>query len=194
MRKIFTFILAMLLISLTASAQDNQYKNEFRLSVSDGIPLSITSAVGNIFASAFTGRKIVDSGNSVHWSAGYRNHISPRIAVGGDISFQSIYYDLEYKSGDTGSERMNFYSIMPALDVTYYQSRNVKLYGSAMAGVGFVGFSSSMGNDDGSSSGTAVFSFQVNPIGIRVGRQVAGFAELGAGLKGIVTLGVSAAF
>lgn len=46
--------------------------------------------------------------------------------------------------------------------------------------------------DDGDTAAT--FTFQVSPIGVELGRTIAGFAEAGFGATGVLTLGVRARF
>lgn len=196
MKEIFFIVLTLTIFSFPIEAQVYVPKHEVRLSISDGLPLSIGMALGNVFGSVFTNRKILDSSDIGHWSVGYRNHVSNRIAVGGDVTFQSLKYNFEHKDGSQSNQHLNYVSVMPAFELTYYRSNMVRFYGSAMAGVGILNTetirSDSEIEDDNSSAVT--FAFQLNPLALRVGRQVAGFAELGVGTKGFITLGLSAAF
>lgn len=190
MKKILAIVLTLSFISVSAFSQSRSSNNEIRLSFSDGIPFELGSALGNVFVGVFTNRDITESSGTGHWSLAYRNHTSNRIAVGGDVTFQSVSYDFEYKNSDeTGSERINFVSIMPAFEFTYYQNKLIRLYGAALAGITILNMQT-----DSSDDSNVMFAFQVNPIGVRIGKQFGGFLELGAGSKGFLTLGASVVF
>lgn len=197
MRKISIFAFTLLMFSFSANAQTNEQRNEIRLSVSDGLPLDIGMALGSAFGSVFTNRTVLHNSSTGSWSLGYRNHISNRIAFGGDFSFQAVKSEFEHKkNGSESTEEITYLTVMPALDVTYYRSNVVRLYGTVMAGVGLLSTKVTRSDEELNDGGDdmAAFAFQLNPIGVRVGKQIAGFAELGVGTKGFVTLGLSAAF
>ena len=190
MKKIITVVLTFFFISVSAFSQSSSNNNEIRLSFSDGIPFELGSALGNVFVGVFTNKRVTESSGTGHWSLAYRNYTSSRIAVGGDVTFQSVSYDFEYKNSDeTGSERINFISVMPAFEFTYYQNNLIRLYGAALAGITILNMQT-----DSSDDSNVMFAFQVNPVGVRIGKQFGGFLELGAGSKGFITLGASVVF
>lgn len=198
MRKISFVVFAFFMFVQLANAQSNDYKNEIRLSFSDGSPLNIGMALGSSFGSVFTNRKITSNSGTGSWALGYRNHVTNRVSVGADISFQRVKNEFEHKNGSQNSQEISYATVMPAIDFNYYRNNNgnVLLYGTLMAGVGLLNSKTTQSDPDldDKDNSTIAFAFQVNPIGIRVGKQVAGFAELGAGTRGFVTLGLSASF
>ncbi len=197
MKRTLTILLSALLFSGMVMAQNSTEKNEIRLSISDGTPYALTVGLGNALVGAlpFVNKTISNSSGTPHISLGYRNHVTERLAVGGDFTYQSVSYDYEYKnSGATGKEKISFYTFMPVVDFTYYQNDILKVYGNLMAGAAYYNtVNDSDGNSD-QSKGNFLFSFQINPVGLQVGKQAGGFLELGAGNKGIFTLGLYAKF
>jgi hypothetical protein len=96
--------------------------------------------------------------------------------------------------------KISCWGITPELSWAYYDrnkkanNTNVKLYG--VFSVGYARLTNDMVYNTtldqvNTITGGAV---QVTPIGIRIGSNVAGFAELGFGYKGLINLGVAARF
>lgn len=160
-------------------AQENENVHEFRAHLSDGYTLTVTSLI----ASMFVPNDEAEISSTPHISVSYRYHINPRFLIGGDIGFQSITW-----KPNRGSTK--FTTIMPLAEYYYLNKPKVKLYGNAMVGLGIGSFKDS----EGEITSGAFPSFQLNPIGVRIGRNYAGFAEVGAGVKGIFTAGFSAKF
>lgn len=70
----------------------------------------------------------------------------------------------------------------------------VQLYSGLGIGYTFGSESLNPAVDSGKTTSTGTinsFAWQVNVIGIRVGKAIAGFAEFGYGYKGIVNIGLS---
>jgi hypothetical protein len=91
----------------------------------------------------------------------------------------------------------SFLTIAPELTVAYMDTRKdyirVRLYGSLSYGVSILG-DNHTGIGEVDESGPKFYAFQITPFAVRVGRQVAGFVELGFGYKGIVNGGLSFRF
>ncbi len=91
----------------------------------------------------------------------------------------------------------SFFSICPELTVRYLDTRNstvrVRLYGSVSYGISVLDDENVLpGNAD--NSGPKPWGFQATPLGIRVGRQIAWFGELGLGYKGLFHTGLCVRF
>lgn len=187
-----------------AVAQTSELKHELRFQISDGIPLAvingITMSLTDAFSSSFSDYKIKRTGESpmpLVYGLGYRYHVTPRFNVGLDLGYMQFKADYELKKeGDVqeGTRKTNFVLILPSAEYAYMSKRKVRLYGNASAGVTTLSGTSSVGaaaNNDKDYSST-VFAFQINPIGVRYGERFGGFAELGFGFKGFLSLGFSA--
>lgn len=100
-----------------------------------------------------------------------------------------------------GSENINnwgsFTTITPELTVAYMDTRHaavrVRLYGSISYGVTIFN-DNNVQPGQADQSGLWAYGFQATPLGIRLGRQVALFAEVGLGYKGLFHAGVDFRF
>lgn len=123
----------------------------------------------------------------------YLYRISEKLCAGGLVSFSKIAGDIK-DSGDDGSR--TFYTIMPQAKYNWMQSRNITLYSRLALGAMILKFERSFNNDnqDDISDTRVAFMFQASPIGIELGRMVAGYLEAGFGATGIVQAGIRCRF
>lgn len=192
MRKLSSLLFVGALSILSVHAQEEGSKHEFRIGYSDALPISLADDFGSLFSEALIapldGRMIKsnESKSAGMFHLGYRIQINDRISIGGDVTFMHIKRTIEFiRQNSTQIEKeeknSNLFGILPTLEVAYLKRSVVTLYGSAAGGIGITA------TKDGGQ--TSDFAFQVNPIGIKVGKRVGGFAEVGFGYKGIVSLG-----
>lgn len=185
----------------TTLAQTEQGLSEIRVQISDGLPLTIVSAftigLADAFSNSYSDYDIEREDNNAFsgvWSVGYRYYVTPRFNVGGDISYMRNKTDYTLTKGTDvrqGERQNNFYMVMPTAEYLYMNRPKVQLYGNLGVGVLSLSGHSTVTTDRHDYSATTV-AFQVNPIGVRFGQRFGGFAELGFGLKGILTAGFSA--
>lgn len=98
-------------------------------------------------------------------------------------------------SAPAGSYIRRIYTISPEIRASYARNALINIYGLLGMGRCFVMENirnDASGAEERSTSG--YWMFQVSPIGIKVGRKVSGFAELGYGYKGVARGGVSFKF
>ncbi len=111
----------------------------------------------------------------------YRYYVTRDVTLGMGFGYENI--------SDWGS----FVTFAPEVTVSYLDTRQdmirVKLYGAFSLGIAVLQ-DANIGYGHADESG-AKFGFQATPIGIRVGRQIAGFAELGLGYKGLIHGGLA---
>lgn len=115
------------------------------------------------------------------WSFTYRYYLNRNVTLGLGLGMENI------------STWANFVTVAPEVTVCYLDTRHdyirVRLYGAASYGI-------SMLNDNDIPKGSAdetgakPWAFQATPFGMRVGRQFAGFIEIGMGYKGLVHGGI----
>lgn len=163
----------------TRQSSDHALRNRISVSYGDCLLTTAAFALGDalIGGPLFANAEDVNCAGS--FSLGYRRlSESGRWAFGGDLS----YFGLNLKYKDSPSQKLNVFMVMAGAECYYLKSGIVRLYGSLEAGANF-------GSDAGG------FAFQFNPIGVRVGSdRFAGFAAVGAGLKGIFNVGLSVGF
>ena len=123
--------------------------------------------------------------------ATYKYFITDRIAVGAATGFNRYANESNFRYTDfTG---LNAQTVTTAGEVTwiYFKKPAIKLY--AMAGLGFYTMRASVDNYHTATT-TNGASMQIIPIGIRFGKKMGVFTELGYGYKGIINTGVSVKF
>lgn len=174
-------------------------KHEFRVGYSDAIPLTIASglseALGQTLVAGINDSKIktLNSKSIGFLEAGYRYQISDRFKVGADVGFMNENRTVTYtKNGttkaDTTKSTTRYVTVLPNVQFSYIKTAIIDFYGSASVGVIFAQTSYKNMNTRGNNTG---FAFQVNPVGIRVGKKLGGFLEAGFGYKGLINAGLS---
>jgi len=173
-RKIYLFCLVFSMLCLSASSSFAQAgKSEF--------------SAGYGYLSIYT----MVNGTPFKYSSGsstfsYRYYLTRDVTLGLGIGYENI------------SNWGSFVNIAPELTGTYLDTRNktrcrVRIYGSISYGIAlFKDLNVQAGQSD--ESGPKPWAFQATPFGIRVGRQIAGYAEIGVGYKGLINGGLSVRF
>lgn len=183
-------------------------KHAIKLSVSDGLTLSITNflGIGDFDPMLDTGS--YDQTTSGVIGIGYRYSIN-RFKVGGDFGFANVttkksnYADYYYSIKD---RKQNFL-ILPIVEYLYYKTDCLvskkgilELYGSVSSGMDFTRSIESRFAESNKivfikSDLIARFAYQINPIAILIGNDtIGGFLELGIGYRGFLTAGISLNF
>ena len=112
----------------------------------------------------------------------YRYYINKNVTLGMGIGYENIRTDASYLS------------FVPELTFCYLDTRDdlvrVRLYGGVAYGISILDdLSVHPGAAD--RSGPKLYGFQGTPFGIRIGRQVAFFTEIGFGYKGLINGGLA---
>ncbi|WP_157488336.1 hypothetical protein [Dyadobacter crusticola] len=129
---------------------------------------------------------------SSSFSITYRYQVTRRFAIGvtaatsNGNSYKTSYYDFQ-RTDKHGNLMMAFEP-----KITYADAPHVTLYAAAGIGGLFVRIKDQRLATDAKLYATP--TFQITPFGIRVGKKVGGFAELGYGYKGVVSIGINTRF
>lgn len=205
MKKIFYFSgLLFFFTTTTVIAQDVHQKHEIRFGFSDASPITITDVLlqglRNAFSSSVSGytKEVNRKKNNGMWTVGYKYHVNRRFSIGTDVGLLTSSKNIEFtRTSDNYNvyRQATFLLFLPTAQLTYLNRDNVQLYGNLGAGVLRYSIKETK-DDDGSefSDKFTSFAFQLNPVGVRVGKQFAAFAEIGFGFKGIVNIGASVDF
>ena len=128
----------------------------------------------------------------------YRYFINRRLDIGITAGFEAVSFD-NYDNARppiyTSSYKATVTTIAAELKPVYYNGRIVQLYGLMGVGVRYyaqkeVAFYTTPENKVGNTPGF-FFNSQWTPIGIRAGKGLSGFLELGFGYKGLINVGAS---
>lgn len=129
-------------------------------------------------------RKLPDQSNSMVYGIGYRYALN-RFRLGGDLGFAQSSSQLTLSGEKTPSikeKELNFL-ILPTAEFVYYKRRLVELYGTAAAGVNLVRHTEKGLSEAGKAAArqtdlSTSFTYQINPIALRVGNDhIGGFLE-----------------
>lgn len=197
-RKVFFIAIICLLLGTNLNAQ----KRELRVSYGAFTSNEFFQILGDeVMSTALTlGNYSTSNAKSIGaFSVDYSYALSKRLRIGGTFVFDTNNKDVSYDKGvNLAGKANNYYlTVMPQATFAYVTKPCFELYsglalGASMRRETFNPTSSSTYKKDIST----IFlpAFQVNAIGVRVGKKLAGFAEIGFGAKGLVNAGVSYRF
>jgi len=171
LKRIFSILFVLLFANLSASFAQ---KGKAELSLAYGYYSSFTLYQGAPF-NASTGTPNIN----------LRYYMTNRFTLGLGIGFEN--------NRNYGS----FLTFAPEATVAYMDMKDakvrVKIYGALAYGLTvFNDNNNNVGHDN--QTGGKPWGFQFTPFGIRVGRKIAGFAEVGYGYKGLINAGLSYRF
>lgn len=117
-------------------------------------------------------------------SVGYNFRLSKRVSLG----LQAVYSTNEnefFKDGvSLGKIDNRYWAVMPNLKTTWLNGGVVRLYSRLAAGIAF-----RTAKSDGERETENLFAYQVSPIGIELGGNLAAYAEAGIGMSGSLIVG-----
>jgi len=147
-------------------------------------------AIGYGYYSDYSFANHYSNGNLVTSSWGapaitYRYYLTRNVTIGLGLGYEDI------------PTWGIFVTVAPELTFAYLDTRRarvrVKLYGAVSYGVTMFQ-NKTLQPGEADNSGPWAYGFQATPFGIRVGRQFAGFVEVGMGYKGLVHGGIALRF
>lgn len=187
----------------SATAIGQEQKHELRAFYQDGLTMTLGSFMFDGFfdgLSAGLGGYNLESRDYTligGFGAGYRYQISKRFKVGADIGYQPIESQVVFKKAGNPdislTRKKKHLFLMPKGEFVYFSKSLFSLYGSASLGIIYYNWEQIGSNGTQSGDMTSV-AFQVNPIGLRVGKAFGGFMEFGAGFQGFLQMGLNYRF
>ena len=177
--------------------------NELDLSYGLFTTPQFVDVFADIFAAVFSlGNYQLDN---QHYTGGiiltYKHAFNDRWLLGFSAAYDGRSADLLNKERDTkkGSYVSSYITPVVSFDYRYLMKEKVQLYSGIALGATLLNEHKTVTNPEPDESATSdenqvFFDFQVNLIGVRVGKKLAGFAELGFGYKGIINGGISYQF
>lgn len=198
MIKKIIFTIGMIASSVVSVKAQKLEQHEIRVDWSDNFPITFTNLFSNALTDLFSGYSATNEKTIGLISIGYRYSINDRLSVGSDIGYASQSSDLEYNSNGRkeigGSRKANHILVLPTAKFSYIKKGLFDFYGSASVGVIFSQSTDNYKNSSIFKSDNTGFAWQLNPAGLRIGKKIGGFIEVGAGYKGFVSLGANYKF
>ncbi len=137
---------------------------------------------------------VCDHKNAGPMSVHLKYYLSDRIKLGLNLTFEQQKEKTMDNGLNTGKTKSNYYSLMPSFTYNYCQQDNCQIYGCVSLGAG-IGNSTFMPADKEiyrkKTTNSLQFAYQVSALGIRYGKKVGVFMELGYGYNGIFQAGLS---
>lgn len=122
----------------------------------------------------------------------YRRNLLQWLSVGLTAGVEKETKDLLIDGAKAGLYTRCVVTIAPELQARYYHKGLTTMYGAFGLGNSFVSEQyTSLTSDKHIDATDNYAGFQISPIGIKVGRKLNGFGEIGFGYKGMVQLGIS---
>lgn len=182
-------VVLILVLFTPLCAQAQTPRNELQVGYGVGSATLLIEGIADLLASGLVPGSIrrVDRTGTGPFIVGYNRYVSERFSVGLQGSF--ITSDATYTTTTGEFKGSNRYLTALLRGDYRWLNRGVQLYSGL--GVGGSYLTSDVGEQ---SDNTLGFAFQVNALGVRVGKRVGAFAEAGFGFNGILTVGVSAKF
>ncbi|MBL7102697.1 MAG: hypothetical protein ISS18_00030 [Bacteroidales bacterium] len=191
MKKQISIIILLLVLPATIFAQDK--KHEIVLGYGVGTHYAIVEEMANILGVVIT----LGTFNAEFESGtgaillGYRYSAGEKFSIGIDGSYTKIKDNLKIQGKQVGNLEKEFYTIAPYVAYNYIKKEKIRLYSGI--GLGYTFGKDKYTTDDGGDETKNIgeFAFHINAFGVRFGKNIGGYVEVGYGYKGLVNLGVS---
>jgi outer membrane protein W len=191
MKKQIIIISLLLVLSATIFAQDK--KHEIVLGYGVGTHYAIVeemAGVLGIFITLGTFNAEYESGTGAIL-LGYRYSAGEKFSIGIDGSYTKIKEILKIQSKPVGSFYKQFYTIAPYVAYNYIKKEKFSMYSGIGLGYTFVKDEYTMDDGGNETNNSGEFAFHLSAFGVRFGKNIGGYVEVGYGYKGLVNLGVS---
>lgn len=198
MKKLSVAMLALgcLLASPTLRAQNINEWAPNEISASYGV--SLLGASINTLIDVFGIARILDDetqeeiasirsgGSKGIINASYLYHTSSVFAVGGNVGFNRLSVQLQDKTGSMTAASANIIFAMVDAKLNWFRRDIFGMY--SKAGLGVMCINGNLMEENGGNLWLP--TAQLSLIGMELGRQFCGFAEIGAGMQGILQVGL----
>ncbi|WP_062060404.1 hypothetical protein [Aquimarina longa] len=200
MKKIQIIALGFFFLGIFTSSLNAQDKGTSQISIGYGTATTnqLVSLLSDIIITAGTlGNATFDNNKSIGAiNLNYKYAIIDKLMIGGSLVYEKIEDDALIQNKKIGERDNTFYTVGLEADYRYISKDVFQMYSGL--GVAYTNshqkFTSSSPTYKNDTYTINYFNYQLTAIGIRVGKSIAGFAELGFGYKGILNFGVSYQF
>jgi hypothetical protein len=200
MKKIIIIIMLAVAVVCPAQNTDNVPHNEFYAGAGFLNDNQLLSFTGDMLGTVLTLGQAVQMDR--YWfitpSVGYRYWFNRKVGLGLHFAFdknsvKALYRVNDITTNDDDEWRVHnryFYTMAVDFSLNYMNKPACQLYGNIGFGATLVQFSDNT-DPEARLKQFPYFNMHISPIGVRVGRTVAGFAEIGWGYKGFINAGIS---
>jgi len=190
----------LLVLFLSGALLNKSAAQDHKNSISVGYGLltfqDVASVTSDIIISSATDIDEADVTSSgvlyVEYSHYWTNHW--RLVV--NANYISVKSKLVQKADGQlyGNSHDHYYSLMAGVNYHWIGDAFVELYSGLQIGGSIVNTDQTYVSGDAASDSFLFPAFQVTALGVRIGKKLGGFAELGFGNKGILNVGIDLRF
>ncbi len=131
------------------------------------------------------------------WKGGaflsYHHRLWEKYSIGGTFMWDRADADIYVLNEFAGKSKQDFYTLALEVERRHLDKDWIRLYSGLGVGMMYVNddFTSASSNLKSGSDNAMSITFQLNLLGVRIGKGLAFFAEGGLGYRGIVNFGAS---
>ena len=203
MKKVALLLPAIMMLSMISNAQESVPLKKNELVISYGVysipdisfELGVFDKVfvNNVFSKDSVRYSDVNSSGNI--TAGYHRYLGKIVAIGVLATIDAISHSVEFDKETSFRSSAIVISVMPAINFHYIRTNLFSVYGGGSAGAVAWIYSTDYTDNSLNASGIKwMFAYQLTLIGMRVGKDVGGFIEMGCGYQGILKAGLSLKF
>ena len=203
MKKAVLLVPAIMMLSIISPAQESVPFKKNELVISYGVysipdisfELGIFDKVfiNNVFSRDSV--RYCDVTSSGNITAGYHRYLGKVVAIGVLATIDAIRHSVEFDKQTSFRSSGIVISVMPAINFHYIRTSLFSVYGGGSAGAVAWIYTTDFTDNSLNASGIKwTFAYQLTLIGMRVGKDVGGFIEMGCGYQGMVKAGLTLKF
>lgn len=191
MKCLLVIVFALLSI-VTYGQQDNKGKTEVYAGYGVVTAQDIISGLSNMLAGALLPGMVkrIDVKGGGAYFGGIDYYAGNRVAIGLQINYASFDQQYSLSSNDTSSIKAKYFTPLVHAKFIWIGKEFFQVYSAVSGGATFI----TAKNDEKEKDNKAAGAFQISPVGIRAGNNLAVFVEAGFGFQGLLSGGVSFRF
>lgn len=157
----------------------------------------IETSVSTLFPAVTVGTASLDNQKSSGvFSADYSYFVKDNWSVGASLNYEQISNNTVVLNTTTGKQKNTYYTLGITTNYHYVNKGIFNLYSGV--GLAYVyneeKYNATSSETSDTKKSNSELGFQINALGLRVGKKFGGYVELGYGYKGIVNVGISYKF
>lgn len=191
-------ILIVSICSCIISNSTKAQKNEINVSYGTVTSSEISELFSETILTGFTGGlysfKNFKSTGAIN--VDYYRSASKRFKFGGAFIYEQFSREISFNKEFSGKTKNNYITVMPQIKFLYIAKPAFELYSGLGLGASLRNetFDPKETNTKKQKDSEIFMAFHANLLGIRVGKKLGGFAEIGFGNKGLINAGISYRF
>ena len=204
MKKIFVALLAMACLAAAPAAHGQSYyklDHPNEISASYGYSLlggTISTVVNKLdLVEKFFGEsdvKVKSGGTKGVFNLGYSYQLNKTVSVGGAVGYNRMSVNLQDQTGKLSAASCNIWMMMATGKFDWFRTSSDIFGMYSKVGLGVMAVAGQLVEEKSLKGTLWLPTGQLSLVGLEVGRGFSGFLELGAGMQGLVQVGIRGRF